>query len=379
MKKPPPPTVDGAEPLPAGDASGREVSRHPDFVAQMAHELRTPLAVAEEYVTLVREGFVGEPTKEQASYLDVAINNLGYLATVIDDMLDLARRHAGEAIRVDFQPSVLADVVTEALSLLAPGGRSGGTTITNDVARTLPTLLLDPRRVKQILLNVLGNAVKFTPDGGAITISAEPLSEDVVRVDVRDTGVGIPEREQRCIFDFFKQASSSETSGLKGSGLGLAISREIVQLHGGDIGVESRVRRGSCFWFTLPVLNVSNVERVVIVPSLDRLPKQHGSLSILAVHLSPDAATLGMQWVGTLKERLRGSDIVLPLSETFAVVVAPAAARAMRAVSSRVDAIMENRNVDPGQYWMETVTFPCPGVGREDFLRDMRELFSRAR
>ena len=226
-----------------------------DLVARMAHELRTPLSVAREYVDLVRDGFVGELNPDQSSYLEIAEQNLDYLTGVIDDMLDLARIDSGAGLKLDLQHGRVPVILEEVVTLLRRKCETVDIKLTRDSGSDMPPVLVEPRRVKRVLKNLLGNAIKFTPPGGRIHLEVlnQPEAERVW-VAVCDTGYGIAREDHEVIFDPFQQLPGPDGEEGKGSGLGLTIARGIARAHGGDITVDSAGEgSGSTFAVRLPL------------------------------------------------------------------------------------------------------------------------------
>lgn len=352
-----------------------------DLVARMAHELRTPLSVAREYVDLVRDGFVGELNPDQHGYLEIAEQNLDYLTGVIDDMLDLARIDSGAGVRLDLQHGRVAGILEQVVSLLGRKCEAVDIALTRDDGNDMPPVLVEPRRVKRVLMNLLGNAIKFTPPGGRIHLEvlSQPEAERVW-VAVCDTGCGIDPEDHELIFDAFRQLPGPDGEEGKGSGLGLTIAREIVHLHGGEIGVESRPRSGSRFWFTLPTLTPTTIEESVIVPALERVPRRRGALSVVAVQLTREcSAALGPDWPLWAREQLRTADRVLLLDDDLAVIVAPSCLRATRAIVRRVTDVLRTHGAEDGQFWMDSVTYPSPGISQAQFMGRARRLLERGR
>lgn len=228
-----------------------------DFIAHVSHELRTPLAAIQEGTALLLEEIPGSLTASQREILEVVRSHSERLFRSLSSILDLSKMEAGmmEYVRVSSDLAALIDRSVETVQLIAQKKR-----IQLEVAYTsvLPLLSLDEGRVQQVLDNLLGNAVKFTPEGGAICISASLKGEgngrgSWVEVRVSDTGVGIPVEEAEKIFDRFYQSPHHRRESQQGTGLGLAIARHTVEAHGGRIWAESRVGKGSTFAFALPV------------------------------------------------------------------------------------------------------------------------------
>jgi signal transduction histidine kinase/DNA-binding NarL/FixJ family response regulator len=239
-----------------------EVARHAaeqasqaksDFLAAMSHEIRTPMTgVLGMADLLVPEGL----TPTQRHYVETIRRSGAHLLSIINDILDFSRIEAGrlELERLDFAPQ---DVLEQVRSLLAPQAHERGLYLTLDVQLPQDTVLQgDPTRIRQILVNLVGNGLKFTPTGGVTVTAGGRIDADGrewLLFRVRDTGIGVEEERQAELFLPFVQADRSITRHYGGSGLGLAICRRLVDAMGGTIGLESTPGQGSTFWFELPM------------------------------------------------------------------------------------------------------------------------------
>jgi len=222
------------------------------FLASMSHELRTPLTAIIAFAELMLEEIPGPLNKRQSEYLQGIMNNGRRLLNIINDILDLAKIEAGRMeLKVStFQIEGLIDEVVRNMMPLAVKKD-----ITVEVScPVLPAITADRRKIGQVLTNLVGNAIKFTPPGGRIDIKAryDPCRQRVV-ISVKDTGIGIKRELQDVIFDAFFQADSSSTREYKGTGLGLSLAKHFVEMHGGSIWVTSEPGRGSSFSFALPI------------------------------------------------------------------------------------------------------------------------------
>ena len=223
--------------------------RKSDFLFAASHELRSPLTVIKEYCGLVHDGLVGEPTADQKHCMHVALRNCNRLAGLVDNLLDLNAIETGHLVCTR-EELALPDLLETCREDFSETCAAADQTLVLEVAPDLPTVLADPSLVTQMLVNLLGNAHKFTPAGGAITLAAR-REGDFVRIEVIDTGPGIPLEDQDRIFEKFVRLQGEE-SPKPGSGLGLAIVRRLVGLHGGEIGVREGPGGGAVFHFTLP-------------------------------------------------------------------------------------------------------------------------------
>jgi signal transduction histidine kinase len=226
--------------------------RKTEFVTLVSHEVRTPLTSMAGYIALLLEGQGGPFTQRQREWLGTIEDNADRLVTLTDDLLDIARIEAGK-IELKRTPLDLVPLIHEVVRVLHPQLEGKGQCLTLDLAAALPTMVGDADRIRQILTNLLSNALKYTPSGGRITIAARG-DAGCVRVAVQDTGIGLTPDEQAELFTPFFRAQHDATQGVGGTGLGLAITRALVELHGGMITVTSVPGQGSTFSVTLPIL-----------------------------------------------------------------------------------------------------------------------------
>jgi signal transduction histidine kinase/DNA-binding response OmpR family regulator len=219
------------------------------FLSTMSHELRTPLNAVLGFSDLLTEERYGPLNERQQRYVKHIHTGGKHLLTLINDILDLSKIEAGR-LQLAIDNVALSTSFAEVADTMRPLADKKSHILAQ---RALPGLSVraDGTRLKQILMNLIGNAIKFTPDGGKIELTAKRAG-DFVRVEVRDSGPGIPPEERQRIFDAFYRLRKSE-KGVEGTGLGLAITQRLVQLHGGELGVESELGVGSCFHFTLPL------------------------------------------------------------------------------------------------------------------------------
>jgi PAS domain S-box-containing protein len=223
------------------------------FLTHVSHELRTPLTAIHEFTTILLDGLAGEVRPAQREYLDIVLRNVDELRGMIDDLLEAARN---EMARLTVRPVrlSLAAVVAEAVEQQTAGVHAKGVDLKTDVPPDLPPVLADPARVRQIVGNLIGNAVKFTPAGGRIAVRVRADTEPgAALVTVADSGPGIPPDALERVFDYMYQGSNVAELTRKGFGIGLHLCQDLVTRMGGRIWVESRVGHGSEFFFTLPL------------------------------------------------------------------------------------------------------------------------------
>jgi signal transduction histidine kinase len=227
------------------------------FLANMSHELRTPLNAILGYTELMADGAYGEPSEKMLGILKRLEANGRHLLGLINDVLDLSKIEAGQLV-LELSDYAIQDIAQTVRSTLEPLATDKKLAFKVDVASELPPGRGDGRRLTQVLINLVGNAIKFT-DAGEIAIKAE-ANNGAFHVSVRDTGPGISAADQAKLFQEFQQADNAITRKKGGTGLGLAISKRIIEMHGGRIWVESQPGQGSTFAFTLPVIVERQVE-----------------------------------------------------------------------------------------------------------------------
>jgi len=222
------------------------------FLANMSHELRTPLNSIIGYTDLLLDRVDGDITEEQDKSLTKVHNNAKNLLTLINDILDMSRIESGR-VELDLRAVDLQDIIQKAVYALEPLINKKRLIIDTDFDERLPLAYADSDRVRQVVTNLLHNAVKFTPEG-RITLSARPSqAPKFVEVCISDTGMGIKEEDLNNLFDMFRPLDLSATRPYGGVGLGLSICKGLVEMQGGNIWVESKYEEGSKFYFTLPV------------------------------------------------------------------------------------------------------------------------------
>ena len=220
------------------------------FLANMSHELRTPLNAILGYTEMMVDGLYGDLPEKAQTTLERVQSNGKHLLGLINDVLDLSKIEAGQLVLAAEDYSV-ADMVSTVMAATESLAKTKNLALEANVAAGLPRGVADSRRLAQVLLNLVGNAIKFT-DEGKVEIRAV-RADDNFEISVVDTGPGIAPADQAKIFEEFQQVDNTSTRKKGGTGLGLSISRKIVELHGGRITVESEVGKGSTFKVTLPI------------------------------------------------------------------------------------------------------------------------------
>jgi signal transduction histidine kinase len=231
-----------------------------EFLASMSHELRTPLNAVIGFSQVLANRTYGEVNERQLEYLTSILAGGRHLRKLVDDLLDLARVDAGH-LTLDLTKVAVADDIPEVVGVVQALAQQKNITVTVEVKEPLPPITADRMRVQQMVYNLLSNAIKFTDAGGLVTVTADavapagPLGACALRIRVADTGIGIKPEDQTRIFDKFERGGSASAREQEGTGLGLALTRKLVELHGGQITVESEgvKGRGSLFTVLLPL------------------------------------------------------------------------------------------------------------------------------
>jgi two-component system sensor histidine kinase GlrK len=220
-----------------------------DFFSSMSHELRTPLTSIKEGTGLLLDGVGGETTDKQRKLLAILAEESNRLIAVVNSLLDLSKMEAG-MMSYEFDLVSIDPLIRRAIAEITPLVEAKQIELESDVNSSLPALRLDPERILQVLRNLLGNAVKFTPKGGRVSVIATSVNGNL-QVSVTDSGPGVPAESLTTIFEKFSQGSHKGAHTRNGTGLGLAIAKNIIKSHGGEIWAESQVGRGSTFVFVL--------------------------------------------------------------------------------------------------------------------------------
>jgi len=231
-----------------------------EFVSIVSHELKQPMTSIQGYTDLLVKGTVGSLSDIQQQFLGKVRSNVGRMSTLVGDLLEISRIETGR-LKLDIKPVSMEDVIDATLSSAQGQLEARQQQLDVTLSEDLPMVMGDRDRLIQIMTNLIGNANKYTPPGGHIAVSVQPKSDGapgVVLCAVRDTGIGISEEDQAKLFTKFFRAGDPAVREMPGTGLGLAITKSLIEMHGGEIWVESRVGKGSTFAFTVPVAQPSS-------------------------------------------------------------------------------------------------------------------------
>lgn len=235
-----------------------------DFISNLSHELRSPLASLRAVVETLQDGAVNDPPAA-ARFLSQAEGEINTMTQMVEELTELSQIESGQ-VRLRLAPVPVSELIDAPVERLRPQAEAGGLALVVDLPPDLPPVMVDAGRVRQVVTNLLHNAVKFTPPGGRVTITAmeesaagrdedgapESRTTRMVVIEVRDTGIGIAKADLPRVFERFYKSDRARTRGRGGTGLGLAIARHIVEAHGGRIRVKSKEGKGSSFFFSLP-------------------------------------------------------------------------------------------------------------------------------
>jgi two-component system phosphate regulon sensor histidine kinase PhoR len=222
-----------------------------EFVANVSHELRTPLTAIQGYLETLLGGAL-EEREHARRFLEIAFRHTQRLGRLLNDLTDLSNIELNK-VKLVLTPLVLEEVIDSVVAIMQPKAEARHVTLAAEVARDLPLAYGDPDRLPQVLINLVDNAVKYTPAGGTVTVRASAsVSGGVLVVDVVDTGIGIPGADLPRITERFYRVDKARSRDLGGTGLGLAIVKHLVIAHGGELAIDSKPGQGTTVRFTLP-------------------------------------------------------------------------------------------------------------------------------
>jgi signal transduction histidine kinase len=261
-----------------------------DLLANVSHELRTPLTAIKGYTDYILERRLGAITEKQEKGLVVVQRNLERLSKTINALLDFSRMDVGR-IALNLQPFALGPLLDQIVTGLRSELEKKGLKLTAEIERGLPPVIGDKEKLSAVLENLIINALKFTPEGGRITVSAKRAGSTArpsALIRVSDTGVGIAPDQIEKIFNRFHQVDTSTTRRFGGVGLGLAIVKSILEAHGTTVTVDSELGRGTTFGFVLPVLDRAEAASSAAAPARERATAEEAP--VLVAEAGPEKA-----------------------------------------------------------------------------------------
>jgi signal transduction histidine kinase len=242
-----------------------QVQLRDEFLSHVSHELRSPLTSIYSFSTIIADGLAGKTSPQQDEYLQIILRNVGQLQSMIEDLLQVTQAQEGK-LSVELQSVSVNEAITYAVDTLQGTAAEKEINLSFEPCADLPAAYADATRVRQILTILLDNAMKFTPDGGAVKVAATPHESDanLLLVEVSDTGCGIDLEAAEHIFEHLYQVTDPGRAGRRGLGLGLHIAKDLVTRQGGEIWVESEPQVGSRFFFTLPIFSLAGLIRPIL-------------------------------------------------------------------------------------------------------------------
>jgi signal transduction histidine kinase len=355
------------------------------FLSHVSHELRTPLTCIHQYVSLLFDGLVGPVTPEQRDHLQIVLRSVNQLHAMIRDLLEATRAETGK-LSIEPRCIGLLDSIKQAVAMMQPLAQQRRVVLEVAADPKLPLVCADPDRVLEVLINLIDNAIKFTPEGGSVTTKITTLESDAefVYVSVTDTGRGISPEALPLIFERLYQDPDSIDGNRSGLGLGLYIARELIRLQGGKIWVASQPFKGATFSFTLPQYSLAKL----LFPVLTYHDQLRPAVVLVRVDLLPSSKLVLKNWKETCHLALAllhrcvhvDKDLVLPSmasngpSETFFVVAATDMDRA-KIMTTRV---LEQLGALP-QLKASGPCRPLPGRSQSPPLATRRRCISKSR
>jgi signal transduction histidine kinase/GGDEF domain-containing protein len=357
-----------------------------EFVSVASHELRTPLATIKNAIQLILRGKAGEINETQSNFLSMAEKNINRLTSILNDILDLSRIESGRT-EMKSEELDLREVIEFIFSSLKPQADAKSIQLTKEIAAGFPLVYADREKIEQILTNLIGNSVKFTPEGGKISVLARVFDEagKMVAISVSDSGIGIPGDQLDKVFKKFYQVEGSLHRSSGGTGLGLAITKGLVEAGEGTIWVESEVGKGSTFTFTLPVSKGEKRDprfRLALDKAFQRVQENEGSLSLFLIGILNEGGETKDVLFNTLEEQVkkclyRKSDVILRREkEGILAIICEADLKGALVIRHRIEEeiqkVLVKANPNPPTIKLGVATYPEEALSK-------RELFRRAK
>ncbi len=363
-----------------------------EFVSVASHELRTPLAAIKNAVQLMLSGKTGEINENQEKFLSMAERNINRLTNILNDLLNLSRIESGK-IELKFENIALKEIIELAASSLRPHADVKSIQIEVEIPESLPAIYGDQEKIEQILTNLIGNAIKFTPEGGKILISAKSPSHDqkggygnMVAISVKDTGIGIPAEQLDAIFEKFHQVEGSLHRSVSGTGLGLAITKGLVEAHQGKILVESELGKGSTFTFTLPVSQGERRDphfRFILDKEFQQAQENNAPLTLFLIQVVDQGGEVEETLLSKLEENVkqclcRKADILLRREkEKILAALCEANLKGAQVIRQRIEEGVQNHLRETGGapivIKVGTATYPEEALSKEELFRLAKE------
>lgn len=364
-----------------------------NFVSHVSHELRTPLTNVREANAQLLEELQGSLNKDQRRFLEISQNNLNRLLRIINNLLDLSRLEAGK-IKLERKAVDISTLAREVIDSLNSFAERKQIKLENKLPAHLPEIVVDSGMIRQVLSNLVDNALKYTAEKGRVTLSSEQ-KKDVLEISVVDTGIGISPEYLGKIFDRFERARNIPISVVGGAGLGLSICTELLDLHKGRIRVESELGKGSKFTFSLPLLYELDFFKDYLEAQIQEAKKQCSFVSLIMVYIENFTQLkkeLGIKVVANCKEQLETlieSYIRDPMDKllrygdrTLILVLIGASKENAQVIKRRLGASavkqkfkIKDRTIKFSLKFKE-VTYPVDGQTGEELIRDVKDIIS---
>ena len=357
-----------------------------NFVSSVSDELQTPVTVIKEFISLMLKGQVGALTEDQREYLGIANKNTLRLTNLIEKLLDFSRIEAGKGLRLRFKPTRFVEVVEDAMMALSQQSEEKRISVENRIDPETPPVLIDRTRIMEVLINLIGNGIKFAPSGGKLTIDSRGLTEgrNYLKVVVTDTGVGIASEDLPKIFDRFYQGQRTQEGAVKGTGLGLSISKEIIDGHRGSLHAESRDGGGTSMLFTLPLFGVNAIFDLMIHPMLEEAERDAMPLSVIQVDFwnqqtKRETVFSGEAWetlVCAVQKMVRTVDTIVPFQNNKVFILTFNDKKLCKEIGKRVQGKLIYNNYVPKKtdVQIKTFTHPQEAPTKDDFVKGCRQL-----
>jgi two-component system, sensor histidine kinase and response regulator len=361
-----------------------------EFVSIASHELRTPLAAIKNCIQLVLRGKTGAINETQTKCLSMAERNINRLTNILNDLLSLSRIESGK-VKLRLEEFNLSELLEITAACLNPQAQVKSIRLEVEVPENLPLVYSDREKVEQILTNLIGNAFKFTPEGGHVLVTVQPYQADregrpcdMVAVSVKDSGIGIPKEHLDGIFEKFYQVEGSLLRSVGGTGLGLAITKGLVETLNGKIWVESVVEKGSTFTFTLPVSGGERREpyfRFILNNRFQHAQSTHTPLTLFLMKLSDQQGEMTGDLLDQLEGRVkkcfcRKTDEVLRRkTEKLVAVFCEADQKGGQAIQRRIEEEFRPNPLKPDEPWHIKIGFAT----YPDEALSKRELFAKSK
>jgi signal transduction histidine kinase len=358
-----------------------------EFVSVASHELRTPLAAIKNSVQLILQGKTGEINEHQRKFLSMADRNITRLTNILNDLLNLSKIESGKIV-MTFEEMSLKVPAELVLSSLQPQAQVKSIQFVMDFPEDLPTVSGDREKLEQVLTNLVGNAIKFTPEGGTISVSGRVSDGDgnMVAISVKDTGIGIPEDQLTKIFEKFHQVEGSLHRSVTGTGLGLAITRGLVEAHQGTIWAESELGKGSTFTFTLPISSKEKRDvrfRMALDREFQRAEENHSHLTLFLIEAQDKKPEMKEIILEQLEDRVkrclcRKADIMLKREkDKILAALCEADLQGARIIRQRMEEVVQKVFVNGSDVsrliHIAAATYPEEALSKRDLFRKAKD------